>query len=1051
MHRLLVVSLAAALMLVGSTTPAWAQRNTATFEGIVVDNTGGILPGVDVALTNEGTGIVERQVTGATGEFQFNYVLGGSYTLVVSIAGFRTQTVKGISVGAAQNIRRRLEMELGDIAENITVSGAAPLINTVSAEQRVSLETTELASLPTANRNITNLLNIGAGLTRQEAQVEGGGAGGSAAGTVRLRLNGLGGSAMSITANGTEASGTAGTRSISTYNGVSKIDVVSIESVGEVNIVKGIMPAEFGNAMAGNLNIITKAGSNVWHGSLFDRYEGAGLVAKPFFLKEKPTSTWNQGGGSLGGRLVRDRVFFFTAFEAYRLERALEINTNVPTQRFRDLLTTSMPSPEIRLLLAQYPLPTEPVSATALTGTFIGPGSKENNDDHLDLRGDVRLMGGNLQTTFTYGHPFLNQASTLPGLPVVFDTSNRRATASYALTKARWSSETRFGYSYNYLSRIAPGVNLLDPVHPGPLEPATGPNRRMLPTITFPGLQLIGSEGHIRGQRPSYSFEQQLTLVTDNHAFKFGGRYAAPRGGRANVQDANFAYLTEADIVANRPTGATFRPVSIDARWASTNWGFFVQDDWRLHPKLVLNLGVRYDYFGRFKVEGLDPTHPAGFVNLDGEPDPSFTFGAPRSPDRIVEDDKGINVGPRIGFAYNPDGNGNAVVSGGWGLMFQSMDPQVFESLQIGTTSGIPSNKTYSAVELAALGLKYPLYNEDIARLLEATLVPGPFSSVGNLMDPHLQTPYAHVFTVGLQRAFGSATVVNAAYLGTRGHNFRMNRRFNLPDRLTGIRPNLKLDEGTYLDDSGEAKYHSLQTSIRQRLSGNLQFNLNYTWSSTRANYDGDNAGGSVNDEIRNIQEFFDIDSNWGPAIGDVRHNFIGDVIYQTPGADWASPVAKHLLGGWQVAAIFRARTGEPITIVQSGRDIQLVARPDILDPANAINKDCCDIGSNNLQYLNPAAFQLVPIGAVSRQAIRAGTVGNGQFRAPGLKNIDVSLAKSFNVGGPRRVELRADVLNALNWVNYIAVSVNRSASNFGRITGVAAARVAQLQARFSF
>jgi hypothetical protein len=174
-------------------------------------------------------------------------------------------------------------------------------------------------------------------------------------------------------------------------------------------------------------------------------------------------------------------------------------------------------------------------------------------------------------------------------------------------------------------------------------------------------------------------------------------------------------------------------------------------------------------------------------------------------------------------------------------------------------------------------------------------------------------------------------------------------------------------------------------------------------------------------------------------------------VIYQTPGADWSSPVARHLLGGWQVAAIFRARTGEPLTIVQSGRDIQLVARPDILDPANAINKDCCDIGSNNLQYLNPAAFQLVPIGAVSRQAIRAGTVGNGQFRAPGLKNIDMSLAKSFNIGGPRRVELRADVLNALNWVNYIAVSVNRSASNFGRITGVGAARVAQLQARFSF
>jgi Carboxypeptidase regulatory-like domain/TonB dependent receptor-like, beta-barrel len=1047
MHRLLAVSFAAALMLVGSATSAWAQRTTATFQGIVVDPSGGILPGADIALTNEGTGIVEHQVTSATGEFQFNYVPGGSYTLAIAIDGFRTQTVKGIVLGAAQNVRRRFELEVGAIAENITVSGDAPLINTASTEQRITLESTELEALPVANRNITNLLNIGAGLTRQEAMVEGGGTGGTSAGTIRLRLNGLGGSATSITANGTEASGTAGTRSISTYNGVSKIDVVSIESVGEVQIVKGILPAEFGNALAGNLNVITKAGANAWHGSLFDRYEGAGLVAKPFFLKEKPTHTWNQGGGSLGGRLLRDRAFFFTAFEKYKLTRARELNAQVPTQRFRSLLSTAMPFPETRLMLDQYPLPTEPVSATALLGTFIGPGDVENSDDHLDTRVDVRLMGGNLSTTFTYGHPFLSQASTLPGLPTVFDTSSRRASASYALARGRWSSETRFGYNHAYLSRVNPGVLLLDPVKPGPLE-VTGKNRRMLPTISFPGLQSIGIEAHIRGQQPSYSFEQQATLVTDKHAFKFGGLYATPRGGRLNVQGGNFSYLTEADVLANRPTSIEFRPVSIDSRWYNTNWGLFVQDDWRVNSKFVVNMGVRYDYFGRFRVNGVDPESTAGFVNLDGQPDPSFTFGPPRSLDRIVEDDAGINLGPRIGFVYNPDGNGNTVVSGGWGLMFQSIDPQVFEGMQIGTTSGVPSVRTFSAVEVANLGLKYPIYNEDMYQFLLATTTSGPLSSVGPLMDPHIQVPVARVFTVGVQRALSSATVVNAAYLGTRGDHFRTYRRYNLPDRVTGIRPNLNLPQGTYLDDNGKTTYDSLQASIRQRVSRNLQFNLNYTWSATRANYDGDNSGPSVNDEARNVQDFFDIDSNWGPAIGDVTHNFIGDVIYQTPGAGWSSPLARHVLGSWQIAAIFRVRTGEPLTVTQSGRD---AARPDVIDAANAVNKDCCDIGSNNMQYLNPAAFQLVPNNPVSRETSRAGNASTGQFRAPGLKNIDVSLGKFFNIGGQKRIEVRADILNALNWVNYVAVSTNRSASNFGQITGTAAARVAQLQARFSF
>jgi hypothetical protein len=167
-----------------------------------------------------------------------------------------------------------------------------------------------------------------------------------------------------------------------------------------------------------------------------------------------------------------------------------------------------------------------------------------------------------------------------------------------------------------------------------------------------------------------------------------------------------------------------------------------------------------------------------------------------------------------------------------------------------------------------------------------------------------------------------------------------------------------------------------------------------------------------------------------------------------TPGEDSSSPLRRHLLGGWQLAAIFRVRTGEPLTVLQSGR---AGARPDVLDAVNAVNKDCCDLSSGNLQYLNPAAFQLVPLHPVSRQTIRPGNASVGQFRGLRLKNVDVSVAKLFSVGGRRRLELRADILNAFNWINYIGISTSRSSSNFGQITGVGAARVAQLQARLSF
>ena len=181
-------------------------------------------------------------------------------------------------------------------------------------------------------------------------------------------------------------------------------------------------------------------------------------------------------------------------------------------------------------------------------------------------------------------------------------STTRRASSSYAVARGRWSSETRFGYNYNWLSRTDPFYNVLDPVNPGPSD-LDAKNRRQIPSISYPGLLQLGSEQHTRGQQPSYSFEQQATLVTNRHAFKFGGIYATPRGGRFNVTGPTFTFQTEADVLANRPTAASFRLRPVLGLWTTTNWGLFVQDDWRINSKLVVNLGVRYDYFGRYVFE----------------------------------------------------------------------------------------------------------------------------------------------------------------------------------------------------------------------------------------------------------------------------------------------------------------------------------------------------------------------------------------------------------------------------------------------------------------
>ena len=227
----------------------------------------------------------------------------------------------------------------------------------------------------------------------------------------------------------------------------------------------------------------------------------------------------------------------------------------------------------------------------------------------------------------------------------------------------------------------------------------------------------------------------------------------------------------------------------------------------------------------------------------------------------------------------------------------------------------------------------------------------------------------------------------------------------------------------------------------------NTTFNLNYTLSRNMAHTGGDGTPGFIGDSVGSVQDFFDIESAWGPASGDATHLFVGSAIYQVPEDRWTSTIAKSLIGGWQFSGIFRASTGLPLLITQTSA--KSGSRPDVVDAASAVNKACCEAG--NLEYLNRAAFALVPINAVSRQTIRAGNVGNGQFRGPNHRNLDFSLAKSFRVAGRSRLEVRSDMLNVLNLTNHTAIQTNISTTNFGRVTGLGDARIVQVQVRLGF
>jgi len=1028
MKRLLGVFALAAIVVVGSTV-ALAQRTTATFAGIVQDSTGAVLPGVEASLTNEGTSAVLQTVTNETGEFLIDFVPPGTYTLKLGLPGFKGYESRGIPLGAAQTVRRTYTLEVGSITDNVTVTGEAALVNSLSTEQRLTLDTIQVMNLPMINRNVTSIIEYsGAGLTKGEALVSG-------AGGVRFRMNGLGGSSMTATANGTNASGFAASNLIGGYGGFTKIDIMSADAVGEVQVVKGVIPAQYGG-LSGNVSFITKSGTNDWHGSLFHRYEGSALSARQPFLTSKPHSVWNQFGGSVGGPILKNRFFFFFAYEGYRQRSTTTLSNDVPTPLLRNTMLQALPFPETKINLDYFTLPNQPYAPDALVGRWIGPGLSNQNDDHFDARLDYLIGGGNLSVTFTGAHPFQEQAAQHPLNPRHFRGKMLRGNVSYVIGRGKWTSATYFGLNASPGERVEKFYNERDPNK----AETPGSVGRGVPGFSFPGLTNITQRERKQwGVTPSYHVEQQFSIFRGVHSWKFGGKLDLRRGGAPDSTNAMIAFNTINDILQNTPQSVTLNAQQSEFyKWTMNGWSLYAQDDWRLHRKLVLNLGLRYDRFGAFVATGKPPEDLTALYNFGGLLDPvNFTWGPVRDTKRPLENDA-INFGPRFGFAYTVDDRGDFVVRGGFGVNFSGFDGSNFETAP-NRRPDLPVTVTFSRAEATQYGLKFPVYNEDLVPVVLSQKRPVQTSARFN---PNFESPYAMNYSLEIQRALTRTVVFETGYIGSRGVKFNLGRTFNPVDRVTGLRPNPNDVQGTYSDNSQQTNYNSWQTSLKERFSRGLALNVHYTWGKALA-YSGGDVGAIYLGDSRTLgEDFNNVKIERSLSSGDVAHSFSIDWLYQAPTPFKNYQMARQILGGWNIAGIWRARTGLPLGATQTG------GRPDFVDFTNAVNDNCCSY--RNVQYLNAAAFSLVPVPSSGR-TIRRGNVGATALRGPGIWNLDLSLGKNFKVTETTQFEFRTDMLNAFNHTQYSGIQTNLSGNGFGEAISTLPARAIQLQLRLSF
>jgi outer membrane receptor protein involved in Fe transport len=1036
----------AALLL--STVASWAQVSTANLTGTVQDASGAVIPGAAVTLTNDAAGLTYNTETGPAGGFAFSVLPTGTYTLSVQSAGFKAYRSTGIRLVASANVRQVHSLEIGQVTETVEVAGAPPLVATQASEQTESIDNAKVSELPLGRRNVTSLLKLSSGIDT--------GSGG-------VRINGLGKSGAGVTVNGTDAnSNPSEGRALENYGGRNYMDIMSIEGVEEVQIMRGVMKAENGGVVSGTVNLISKRGSNQWHGSAFENYRSEAFNARNPFqsnydgdgrILDKNREVFNQYGGSIGGPIVKNKLFVFGLWEGYREYANQRVAGNTPTDAFRQTILQARPEPETTTNLATINSPNVLRDGDDYIGRWEGAGSRERTEDHFVVRGDYSpTPSSNLSFTYSRNRPF--------GLDPRFNTGNDndrtyqyfqdRYTAQFTKTSSTWVSETRFGYNHADMDRLDRFF-----LHINPDFAETNPFMNRIPRFrvqTPTGNLNLNSAEIWFMEGSTTTIDQKISKIKGNHSFKFGGRMIVTDGNRGNPENPRYEFNSLDDMFSGQ-VNSTFNQFASGGphRGRQTEIGGFVQDDWRATSKLMLNVGLRYDYYTK---NVITPTSGVMTTNKNletpiGGVGPDFAFGGRRPFDNPIENDGWVNLGPRAGFAYSA--NTKTVVRGGIGIMFAGNIPGILR--QSTADPDIPRRLQFSRIENDRVGLKYPFTNEEARPLALAEIQNQGTELAYAVIDNNLQNPYTINYQLNIQRSITDTLMFEIGYVGVRGIKFPMHRRYNVPDRVTGIRPNpMVVPSGTYVSSDESVMNHSLQTSFRKRMSNNLSFDFHYTYGQTMAYAGGDVGLNYAADATDGNQTFFDLANERAAVQFDVKHRAVADVIYDLPTLQNLSAPLRAILGGWQVSTIYTGSTAEPI-LVRQGCSQGHACRPDYVGGSlyTTGSFGTARVGSHqDTRHLNPDAFTKIPepFGGIAE---RPGNAGKSLARGIGAWNVDFNVSKSFEISESVRLQIRAEMFNVLNHVNLTSLNGNVENSDFGTFDSAQGMRNMQVGARLTF
>lgn len=1032
------------LLLACCFMPLQAQVTTATVIGTVTDTTGAVVPDAVVSLKNINNNVVRQMKSGNDGSFNFQFVVVGRYELTVSRGGFKTQTLTGLELNTSQALNLPVHLSVADAVQSVQVTSSdTGLIQTVTSDQESTLPSLALNTLPVKHQDWTSMLALSTATIKPVSTSTAGSTSPQGSG---LNVNGLASVGYNLTVDGTNATSNPEFTAFNFYQGPNVVNTVNNDAIAEVGFTKGIAPATVGNTLSSNINLVTKSGTNKYHGSLYEINEVALYDARNQFLKRMPGKTFNEYGGSIGGPIMKDKLFLFGSYTGARLFSQSPVAGTVPTP----YLTTNAcgcSNPiydQLFKLLPSIPQPSN--NPTALAGTYFGAGTQQVKDGNGVARLDYYLNPRNqIAVRYIRSRPFNSTPSYIKSNPQVYTGHMDAINANYTHIGDRWTENTRFGFNQLMLNRINNGYF------------------ENLPGLAYAGFSTQGANEFLQHGNVT-DYEESVVYVRGKHAIQFGGIMEKTFAARFKFGTAYLAYSTAANFEANTPDGIYDPVYTLPTNtplfgWTTWNYGGYVQDDYHVTNSLTLNIGMRYDYFtipkearGRVFNRGIDPAH----ASL------GWGFG-PFLPSDSMYQPTYANVQPRIGFAWVPPFDSKTVVRGGFGRFAINHTIYGGPVDTFGLPGGLPLAFGVDHDQALAIGLNYPVdgsfdtFMSDIKQLQQAGVVGTnlPFENI----SAYFPDPASMQIFLGVERELPGGFAAKIHYIGTRGLHLNQFLARNLPDRVTGIAPLPGFGSFNQFMAGDSSNFNGLETELSKRLMNGVQVDANYTWSKTLSTGDADLLQPTM------VQDNNNPKGDYGPAPFDIRQRFVIDGMWNLPLNMLAHNYASRLLlGGWVLGGIFTGQTGLPINVMNSSSSYP-ADRPNWGSGPRYVSGYRTFGAGHVHQYLNPcrptgacvnapsyagnAAFVPVPLGPKNAQ-ITPGTLHRYDLYAPGYEDLDLSVKKIFQFSEKANFQLRMDAFNALNHTNLSGIIQSISSANFGQLTS-ATSRSVQIGGRIEF